>query len=54
MEESAEENVTKTSDNLEMADLTPGPDPDSDQDEEDIDIDREKWIHWYFVHYLNR
>ena len=42
MEEPAEENVTKTSDNLEMADLTPDPDTDSDQDEEDIDIDGEK------------
>ena len=54
MEEPAEENMTKTSDNLEMADLTPGPDPDLDQDEEDININAEKWIDWYFVYYLNR
>ena len=42
MEEPEEEDVTKTSDNLEMAELNPAPVPDSDQDEEDIDIDREK------------
>ena len=36
-EEPAEENMTKTSDNLEMADLNPDPVPDADQDEEDID-----------------
>ena len=32
IEEPAVENVTKTSDNLEMAELTPDPVPDSDQD----------------------
>ena len=32
MEESAEENVIKISENLEMADLTLAPVPDSDQD----------------------
>ena len=37
MEEPAQENVIKTSDNLEMADLNPDPVPDSDQDKEDID-----------------
>ena len=40
IEEPAVENVTKTSDNLEMAELTPDPVPDSDQ--EDININGEK------------
>ena len=40
MEEPAEENVIKTSDNLEMADLNPDPVRDSDQDEEDIDSEK--------------
>ena len=42
IEEPAEENVTKTSDNLEMAELNPDPVPDLDQDEEDININGEK------------
>ena len=46
MEEPAEENMTKTSDNLKMDELNPAV-PDSDEDEEDID--REQWIHWNFT-----
>ena len=46
MEEPAEENMTKTSDNLKMDKLNPAV-PDSDQDEEDID--REQWIHSNFT-----
>ena len=42
IEEPAVENVTKTSDNLEMAELNSGPVPDLDQDGEDINIDAEK------------
>ena len=42
MEESAEENVIKISENLEMAELTLAPVLDADQDKEDIDIDGEK------------
>ena len=48
MEEPAEENVTKTSDNLEMAELNPDPVPYQDEEE---DINRD-WIHWNCVDYL--
>ena len=36
MEEPAEENMTKTSDNLEMDELNPFPVPDADQDERKV------------------
>ena len=49
IEELEGENVTKTPDNLEMADLNPAPVPDSDADEEDINMEGEMWIHWNFV-----
>ena len=49
MEEPAEENVIKTSENLEMDELTRDPVADTDQDEEDINFDGEKWIHWYTI-----
>ena len=50
MEEPAEENVTKTSDNLEMAELNPVVPVHED---EDINVDGEKWINWNFCPKIN-